>query len=282
MLGRGRFACVLAMALGAVSVTWAAEPPANPDVLAHLSPVAGKEDSRSVDLDIGFEPNAATLTEDGKAKLRQVGQALTAPAVADSLFGINGHTEATGSADFDRELSKRRAEAVKEFLVSEFKIDPKRLVPVGWGGKRPKNAAAATAPANRRIEIVNLNPVPAKLAEDMSRQPRASGRTPNVAPAPAMPKSAAKPVPKPAAKTVVKPVPPGAAKASAKASEPTAAQGSPKKGAGQPAAKAPAKAQGKSPTQTSAKGPPASKKTPTKAAVPAAKAPTAAVDKPDA
>ena len=96
--------------------------------------------------------------------MRELGGALIAPELKDALFAINGHTDASGSAAYNKTLSQKRADSVKTFLVSEFDIDPKRLEAVGWGEERLKNTADPKAAENRRVEIVNLTPLPPKKA----------------------------------------------------------------------------------------------------------------------
>lgn len=69
---------------------------------------------------------------------------------------IEGHTDATGNADHNVTLSKRRAEAVKTVLVSQFQIDPARLSTAGLGSTRPiaSNDDALGRSQNRRVELV--------------------------------------------------------------------------------------------------------------------------------
>ena len=52
-------------------------------------------------------------------------------------FLIEGHTDSTGNADHNLDLSKRRAEAVKGVLSAQFKIDGARLTTAGLGSSKP-------------------------------------------------------------------------------------------------------------------------------------------------
>ena len=72
---------------------------------------------------------------------------------------IEGHTDATGSADYNKDLSQRRAAAVVEYLVSKG-VARGRLVPVGYGFERPvaSNATALGRAKNRRVEFTILPP----------------------------------------------------------------------------------------------------------------------------
>jgi outer membrane protein OmpA-like peptidoglycan-associated protein len=77
-------------------------------------------------------------------------------ASPDLKVEIDGHTDSTGIAQHNMDLSKRRAEAVKTVLVSQFNIDASRLTTAGFGSSKP--AAPNTTPEgkaqNRRVEFV--------------------------------------------------------------------------------------------------------------------------------
>ncbi len=67
---------------------------------------------------------------------------------------IEGHTDSTGSEEYNLRLSQRRAEAVKQLLVAEG-IDPSRIVTIGYGEARPRatNATKQGRQLNRRVEV---------------------------------------------------------------------------------------------------------------------------------
>ena len=75
---------------------------------------------------------------------------------ADLKLTIEGHTDSSGNAQANQELSQRRASAVTAFLATTYKIEPSRLTAVGFGDKNP--AAPNTTPEgrqqNRRVELV--------------------------------------------------------------------------------------------------------------------------------
>lgn len=70
------------------------------------------------------------------------------------LVQIEGHTDITGKADYNRKLSQRRAESVRDFLV-KYGIDKGRLACKGFGPDRPiaDNAADEGKEKNRRVEF---------------------------------------------------------------------------------------------------------------------------------
>jgi len=67
---------------------------------------------------------------------------------------IEGHTDSNGSADYNQDLSQRRAENVARALIASFGIDPRRLTAVGFGESRPiaDNSTADGRQRNRRVE----------------------------------------------------------------------------------------------------------------------------------
>ena len=67
---------------------------------------------------------------------------------------LAGHTDNTGSAKLNIELSQKRSDRIKEYLV-EKGINSKRLQSKGYGGARPiaSNKSEATRKLNRRVEF---------------------------------------------------------------------------------------------------------------------------------
>jgi len=67
---------------------------------------------------------------------------------------IEGHTDDVGSDDYNLQLSRRRADAVKKYLVSKG-IDEKRITTVGYGKSQPKvkDTTPEARAQNRRVEM---------------------------------------------------------------------------------------------------------------------------------
>jgi outer membrane protein OmpA-like peptidoglycan-associated protein len=69
---------------------------------------------------------------------------------------IEGHTDSTGDAAHNMDLSRRRAEAVRTVLVSQFNVDAARLTTAGLGASKPiaSNDTPQGRADNRRVELV--------------------------------------------------------------------------------------------------------------------------------
>ena len=100
-----------------------------------------------------FASDEAVLLPAAQARLGQVADALM--AVKQRILVVEGHTDSRGSASHNTELSMRRADAVRSFLISKG-YDPTLVSAQGIGQSRPiaKNTTAAGRANNRRVEIV--------------------------------------------------------------------------------------------------------------------------------
>jgi len=105
---------------------------------------------------ITFEPGSATLKPESLEVLPNLGIALKQIVRDGPKLLIEGHTDNKGTAAYNMELSKRRAEAVKNFLVNEMGIPADGLETVGKGFSEPANPGDPNASENRRIVVVNL------------------------------------------------------------------------------------------------------------------------------
>jgi outer membrane protein OmpA-like peptidoglycan-associated protein len=69
---------------------------------------------------------------------------------------LEGHTDAVGNEKYNQALSERRAESVKNWLVTRESIDGSKLVTKGWGKSKPvaPNDTDANRQKNRRLEAI--------------------------------------------------------------------------------------------------------------------------------
>jgi outer membrane protein OmpA-like peptidoglycan-associated protein len=110
---------------------------------------------QSVNLNIPFEHNSSALQPAASAQLKELEHALTSATLGQDRFVVAGHTDAKGSAAYNKQLSQRRAEAVKRFLVARG-VDPARLDTVGFGSEKLLAPEQPEDPRNRRVEIRDL------------------------------------------------------------------------------------------------------------------------------
>ncbi|MBG0809509.1 OmpA family protein [Methylosinus sp. H3A] len=112
------------------------------------APKAAKDEA--FDLEVTFELGSDRLTAGARKNLDEFAKALTDPSLAARRFRVDGHTDARGRDEMNLRLSQRRAESVRNYLVSAG-IDPIRLEAQGYGKTRPK-LNDPLDPANRRVE----------------------------------------------------------------------------------------------------------------------------------
>ncbi len=110
----------------------------------------------SIDLEVNFDYNSASVSDRARPTVMTLGKALSNPDLKGSVFLIAGHTDAKGGDAYNMKLSERRAEAIKDYLVSKFGIPAENLVSVGYGKDKLKNTSNPTAEENRRVQVVNM------------------------------------------------------------------------------------------------------------------------------
>ena len=109
---------------------------------------------KSVGLPVLFHFGKTTLVDTSKPFLDKVGELMLQTEYRDETLVIEGHTDTVGSDASNLLLSKLRALAVKDYLVSEYGIDPLRLFPSGKGESQLFDANDPHAGVNRRVEFL--------------------------------------------------------------------------------------------------------------------------------
>ena len=98
--------------------------------------------------DVFFDVNSSTIKPGGYAELDRVANVLA--QYPQTMIRVEGHTDQTGSEQYNLQLSERRANAVKNALTQKG-IDAARITPVGMGECCPVSSDNA---ANRRVSMV--------------------------------------------------------------------------------------------------------------------------------
>jgi outer membrane protein OmpA-like peptidoglycan-associated protein len=118
----------------------------------------------------------AVLTAKDKEVLDEIGTQI--PTVKNYIVQIEGRTDSVGNADFNYELSQRRAAAVTQYLASKYGVPPHKIFVIGLGKDQPveQNTSARGRAENRRVDVRlmtnNLDPQSAQeTAPAMQQQP---------------------------------------------------------------------------------------------------------------
>jgi outer membrane protein OmpA-like peptidoglycan-associated protein len=101
-----------------------------------------------------FPSSQSTLPPDAQLKLNSVADSLTQQD-PDSKMVVEGHTDSQGGQSFNQELSQRRAQTVRDYLVSRG-IAADRVTSQGYGSSHSvaDNSSPEGRANNRRVEIV--------------------------------------------------------------------------------------------------------------------------------
>ena len=115
--------------------------------------------SGSVDLQIAFALDSATLMPAARQQLGELAKALKSSRLQGQAFVLAGHTDATGKAEHNRQLSLARANSVRDYLA-QAGIDSATLSVAGYGADRPLQGRSPYDALNRRVEVRTLETEP--------------------------------------------------------------------------------------------------------------------------
>ncbi len=99
-----------------------------------------------------FDVDKANLKDGYKSELAELSTILN--KYADTNILLAGHTDSTGSDEYNLELSERRAQSVSGYLVTQ-NVDSARITTEGYGKSQPiaSNDTAEGRAQNRRVEV---------------------------------------------------------------------------------------------------------------------------------
>ena len=109
----------------------------------------------NIDLEINFDYNSDRIGARSLRSVQALGRVLSNPDLKGSTFIVAGHTDAAGSDSYNQDLSERRADSIKRYLVDKAGIPAADLVTVGYGKTKLKDSANPLADVNRRVQVVN-------------------------------------------------------------------------------------------------------------------------------
>ena len=113
-------------------------------------------DKPNIDLEINFDYNSSDISSKSLPAVQALGRALTNPDLKGSTFIVAGHTDAAGGDSYNQDLSERRADSIKRYLMDNYHIASTDLVTVGYGKTKLKDPNQPLAEVNRRVQVVNM------------------------------------------------------------------------------------------------------------------------------
>jgi outer membrane protein OmpA-like peptidoglycan-associated protein len=111
----------------------------------------------SIDIEINFDFRSTKISRATTTTVDTLGKALLNPDLRGSTFVLAGHTDGKGGLSYNQELSEKRVDTVRHYLVTHFKLPPASLVAVGYGKTKLKNESDPFGRENRRVQVVNMS-----------------------------------------------------------------------------------------------------------------------------
>ncbi len=130
-----------------VTATSVADPSKKASSVVHLT----APEKVTIALELEFDTAKAVVKPEYDAELKKVAEFLkTYPTTSAE---IEGHTDNVGKPEYNKGLSQKRAEAVRQALIERFGVDGSRLTAKGYGEEKPiqDNGTAAGRAKNRRV-----------------------------------------------------------------------------------------------------------------------------------
>ncbi|MFT6896675.1 MAG: outer membrane protein OmpA-like peptidoglycan-associated protein [Paraglaciecola sp.] len=142
------------------------------DITGALNPLAIVANDggirRSIDLNIQFAINSATLLPAATQQIQALAQALNGARLAQCAIFLTGHTDFSGNADNNVRLSIARAKAVLNALARDYGVNPDMLDSDGVGANNLLSKLAPNDPKHRRVEIAVVNQVECRQSTQRS------------------------------------------------------------------------------------------------------------------
>lgn len=112
------------------------------------------EEVVSMQLKVTFPTNSAEVTNENLAEIEGLAEFMR--QYPDTTVVVEGHSDSMGDADYNQQLSERRAQAVRDVVVEQFDIDSARITSIGYGETKPiaDNSTKDGRETNRRVVAV--------------------------------------------------------------------------------------------------------------------------------
>lgn len=105
----------------------------------------------SIDLAVNFDFDSAVVKDEFAAEVQKVAEFMN--QYLNTQVTVEGHTDNVGSPTYNKALSQRRADSVRDVLINRFNIAPERVKAVGFGEEKPvvSNETNEGRAKNRRV-----------------------------------------------------------------------------------------------------------------------------------
>jgi OmpA-OmpF porin, OOP family len=114
--------------------------------------VATATDAGVLAMAVPFAFDSARLSPNASPMLDSVAEGIKLLDDGSKVV-IEGHTDAVGNPKYNARLSRQRAQAVKQYLVTKHGIRPQHLQATGKGSREPLSGLAPAANENRRVQF---------------------------------------------------------------------------------------------------------------------------------
>jgi len=118
--------------------------------------VIPRDQQRAAGLFVTFAHDSDRLTDEARALLVVLAAALRNPRMQPYRVRMTGHTDITGEDGYNLDLSRRRAFAVRSFLVANFGIDPSALHVDGVGERELVDPSDPYGRKNRSVMVAAI------------------------------------------------------------------------------------------------------------------------------
>ena len=108
---------------------------------------------------IGAASIPVSFTVNSSPVIVWLGNALGSEDLEPYEFRIEVYVESGATASRDQLLSKRQANAIKDYLVKQYQLSPRRLATDGRGSAQPIKRTNPASPVNRRVVVVNTSTI---------------------------------------------------------------------------------------------------------------------------
>jgi outer membrane protein OmpA-like peptidoglycan-associated protein len=131
-------------------------------ILSGLTTGTGSSRRLSLPGNLTFGYDNAEVSSDGRRELEKIAEAFRkflGDELTKATFIIEGHTDPTGTPEYNQRLSERRAESVRAWFVAQLGLDPQKVQTVGYGATKPAEGVPLEGTVeemqgHRRTEII--------------------------------------------------------------------------------------------------------------------------------